>query len=347
MKTAWIKCPRVDVLRREETDIGRAVVLVAFALMFLTGLLILSSSPAAADGTAVLEGGEGQLQIFVRVGSSFDLAESGRPIPLEVAVTDIHGLPRAGVPVLLTAPTGTVSPDVVVTDETGRASFTFLADVGESTTVRILAKTNLDGAAQGVDAFFVRVVHLPPPPIYARAEVLSIGVLSGLLVFASWTEPGRHAFFGLFFPLYTRIKREEVLDHFLRGQVYGVIKTQPGSNFTAIRTLLSLSNGTLSYHLRTLESSGFVVSERDGLYKRFFAADLGAAAAQDGVRLSELQRRLLERLRHSPEVGQRDLAKDAGVTQQCISYNLRIMGQQGLVVKVRSGRGHRYIVVDG
>lgn len=346
-KTAWIKCPRVDVRAREETDIGRAVVLVAFALTFLVGLLLLSSAPAAAGGTADLEGGEGQLQIFVWVGSAFDLAESGRPIPIEIEVTDVNGLPRAGVPVLLSASIGTVSPDVVVTDATGRASFTFLADVGESTTARILAQTNLDGAAQGVDAFFVRVVHLPPPPIYARAEILSIGVLSGLLVFASWTEPGRHAFFGLFFPLYTRLKREEILDHFLRGQVYGVIKTQPGTNFTTVRKLLGLSNGTLSYHLRTLESSGFVVSEREGIYKRFFAADLGAAAAQDGVRLSELQRRLLERLRQNAEVGQRDLAKDAGVTQQCISYNLRIMSQQGLVVKVRSGRGHRYIVVDG
>jgi len=90
-----------------------------------------------------------------------------------------------------------------------------------------------------------------------------------------------------------------------------------------------------------------VLSERDGLYKRFFPADLGAAAAQDGIRLSELQRRLLERLRRNPEVGQRELARDAGVTQQCISYNLRSMRRQGLVVKVRSGRGHRYVVIEG
>jgi len=307
----------------------------------------MASAPVAADGTAGLEGGEGQPQIFVRVGSAFDLAESGRPIPIELSVTDIHGLPRGGVPILLTASTGTVSPDVVVTDETGRASSMFFADVGETTTVRILAQTNLEGAAQGVDAFTVRVVRLPPPPIYARAEVLSLGILSGLVAFVSATEPGRHALFGLIFPLYTRIKKEEVLDHFLRGQVYGVIKTQPGSNFTTIRNLLSLSNGTLSYHLRTLESSGFVLSERDGLYKRFFPADLGAAAAQDGIRLSELQRRLLERLRRNPEVGQRELARDAGVTQQCISYNLRSMRRQGLVVKVRSGRGHRYVVIEG
>lgn len=307
----------------------------------------LATGPAVADGTADIEAGEGQTQIYVRVASEFDLAESGRPIPIEAWATDVHGLPRAGVPIALTPSTGTVTPAVSITDETGRASFVFVADVGESTTVRILAKTYLAGAAQGIDALSVRVVRLPPPPIYARAEVLSLGLLSGIVAFVSSTEPGRHALFGLVFPLFTRIKREEVLDHFLRGQVYGVIKTQPGTNFSAIRDLLGLSNGTLSYHLRTLETSGFVLSERDGLYKRFFPADLGAAATQDGVRLSELQRRLVERLRQNPNVGQRDLANANGVTQQCISYNLRIMRKEGLVVKVRSGRGHRYLVIDG
>lgn len=325
----------------------RAAWILVAALAILTFALGLASPPASADGTTSLEGGDGQLQIYVTVRSSFDLAESGRPIPMEVSVTDGHGLPRANVPVFLSAAGGEVAPRVVVTDAMGRATFSFRADVAVSMTIRVLAWTDFEGAAQGGDAFSVRVVRLPPPPIYARAEVLSLGILTSVLAFFSTTEPGRHAFFGLAFPLYTRIKREDVLEHFLRGQVYGVIKTQPGTNFTTIRNLLSLSNGTLSYHLRTLESSGFVFSERDGLYKRFFPADLGAAAAQDGVRLSDLQRRLLERLRQDPEVGQRDLAKDAGVTQQCISYNLRIMRRHGLVVKVRSGRDHRYLVVDG
>lgn len=337
----------MNVRRREESPIRRTLVLAAFALALLAGFVLVAAGPAVADSSAELEGGEGQTQVYVRVGSSFDLAESGRPIPIDLYVTDIHGLPRGGVPVRLTASAGTVSPDVVVTDAAGRASTMYLADVGETTTIRILAVTDLAGAAQGVDAFAVRVVRLPPPPIYARAEILSLGILSGVAAFVSATEPGRHAFFGLLFPLYTRIKKEEVLDHFLRGQVYGVIKTQPGANFTTIRNLLSLSNGTLSYHLRTLESSGFVLSERDGLYKRFFPADLGTAAAQDGIRLSELQGRLLDRLRQNPAVGQRDLARDAGVTQQCISYNLRAMRRHGLVVKIRSGRGHRYVVVDG
>ena len=319
----------------------------AFAVLALiASLLVVSSHTASADGTAAREGGDGQFQVFVTVDSTFDLAETGRPIPMAVLVWDVHGVPQAGVPVLLSASAGRVAPERVVTDAAGRASFVFWADVSDTTTVRILARTALDGAAQGIDDFRVRVVQLPPPPIYARAEVVSMGILSGLLLFAAWTEVGRHSLLGLFFPLFTRLKREEVLDHFVRGQIYGAIRTQPGANFTAIRRLLDLSNGTLSYHLNTLEAQGFVRSERDGLYKRFFPTDESPSPDGKGIRLSDLQRHLLEGLRLHPQKAQRDLAREAGVTQQSISYNLRLLRRQGFLLRFREGRRIRYSVIE-
>lgn len=265
---------------------------------------------------------------------------------MEVVVTDVHGLPKANVLVLLSASVGTASPDRVVTDERGHASFAFFADVKEDTLVRITARTGLDGAAQGIDAFAVRVVRLPPPPIYAQAGLVSLGVLGGLAAFLSWTEPGRHAIFGAFFPLYTRLKKEEVLDHFVRGQVFGVIKTEPGTHFTEIRDNLGLSNGTLSYHLRTLEVAGFIRSERDGMYKRFFAAEAQPEHGGEGIRLSTLQKLLIEFLRRNPESAQRDLALQAGVTQQTVSYNLRILQKQGLLQTTSRGRRQVYLTSD-
>src|SRR3989442_8465755 len=180
--------------------------------------LILSPPRATADGTSGIEGGNGQVQVYVTVRSSFDLAESGHPIPMEVFVTEVHGLPQAGVPVLLRASVGTVTPDHMITDARGHAAFAFFAEVNEDTLVQITAWTNLDGAAQGIDAFAVRVVRLPPPPIYAQVGIVSLVVLRGLAAFLSWTETRRHAVFGAFFPPYTRLKKEEVLDPFVRRQ---------------------------------------------------------------------------------------------------------------------------------
>src|SRR2546422_6234739 len=323
---------------------GRGIDRPAWILLVALGVLglalILSSPRVAADGTSGIEGGNGQVQVYVTVRSSFDLAESGHPIPMEVLVTEVHGLPQADVPVFLSASVGTVSPDRVITDSRGYASFAFFADVKEDTLVRITDQPGLEGAAQGIDAFTVRVVRLPPPPIYAQAGIVSLGVLGGLAAFFSWTEPGRHAIFGALFPLYTRLKKEEVLDHFVRGQVFGVIKTEPGTHFTEIRDNLGLSNGTLSYHLRTLEVAGFIRSERDGMYKRFFAADAQPDRGGEGIRLSTLQKLLVEFLRRNPESAQRDLALQAGVTQQTGSYNLRILQKQGILQTGARG-GHQ------
>ena len=329
---------------------GRGIDRPAWILIVVIGLaglaLFLSASHAAADGTSGIDGGNGQVQVYVDVRSSFDLAESGHPIPMEVIVTEVHGLPQANVPVLLSASVGTVVPNRVVTDARGHASFAFTADVREDTLVRITAQTNLDGAAQGIDAFTVRVVRLPPPPIYAQAGIVSLGVLGGLAAFLSWTEPGRHAIFGALFPLYTRLKKEEVLDHFVRGQVFGVIKTEPGTHFTELRDNLGLTNGTLSYHLRTLEVAGFIRSERDGMYKRFFASDAQPESGGEGIRLSTLQKLLLEVLRRNPHSAQRDLAAQAGVTQQTVSYNLRILQKQGLLQAATQGRRQVYVASD-
>src|SRR3989475_5538073 len=152
---------------------GRGIDRPAWILLVVLGVLglalILSPPGATADGTSGIEGGNGQVQVYVTVRSSFDLAESGHPIPMEVFVTEVHGLPQAGVPVLLRASVGTVTPDHVTTDDRGHAAFAFFAEVNEDTLVQITAWTNLDGAAQGIDAFAVRVVRLPPPPIYAQA----------------------------------------------------------------------------------------------------------------------------------------------------------------------------------
>jgi DNA-binding MarR family transcriptional regulator len=316
------------------------LVLLAFAALVLLAL------PTASAGEGIsMDVGTGQYQLFVSVDSAFDLARSGRPIPMQVDVWDVNGVPQPGVPVLLTATAGRVVPERVVTDGAGHATFTFAADVDGTTTVQVIARTGLDGAAQGIAAFRVRVVHLPPPPVYARAEVVSLGVLSGLLVLASATEVGRHGFLGLAFPLYTRLKKEKVLDHFVRGQIYGAIQMEPGTTFTAIRRLLDLSNGTLSYHLKTLEVTGFVRSERDGTRKRFFPADVRPSPDGEGIRLSDLQRFLLARLKRNPEAVQRDLAREAGVTQQCISYNLRILRRQGLIAPIPQGRRTRYQVL--
>lgn len=298
---------------------------------------------AAADGSTGYDSGAADPQLVVHVSSDFDLVETGHAIPLRILVEDINGVPQPGVPVVLTATAGRVVPDRATTDETGWATSTFFADDAEDETVRITAQSDLPGSAGGIDQIRVRAVALPPPPIYADAAALSAGFVPALLA-AFWSESGRTSFAGLLFPLYTRLKREEVLDHFVRGQIFGAVRTRPGVSFTELRRLLGLSNGSLSYHVRILELQGFLRSYRDGVHRRYVPAGMPDAPQPEGARLSDLQCRLLDELRQNPEVTQRNLAAQVGVTQQCVSYNLLFLRRQGAVDRVREGRSARYLV---
>lgn len=311
----------------------------------IPALLVLLAPPAEASSPHVdLEVGNAA-EVLVTLRSDFDLLETGRAMPAEVVVTDPDGVPLPGILVLLDASAGIVDPSSVWTDAEGKASFTFRAEIKETTQVQIGA-TVIGRGTVTYDELAVRVVRLPPPPIYARAEVISIGIVSVILGALATTEVGRYGLLTFFtFPLYIRLRKEEVLEHFVRGQIYGFIRTNPGAHYSRIRDALAVANGTLSHHLKTLEVQGFVASERDGMYKRFYPVDVEVKPGGKGIRLSDLQARLLRRLEADGEALQADLAHDLEVTQQTVSYNLRLMSKEGLVERERIGRRVRYHVV--
>lgn len=306
-------------------------------------VVALSSPVASGDGGASYDLGSADPQFVVHLSSDFDLVESRHAIPLRVLVEDVRGVPQADVPVSLAASAGRVVPDRVTTDATGWGASTFFADDTEDETVRITARSDLPGSADGIDQIRVRVVSLPPPPIYGSGEILSAGLLS-TLVALFWSESGQASLASLFFPLYTRLKREHVLDHFVRGQIFGAVRTRPGLTFAELRRLLGLSNGSLSYHLRILELQGFLRSYREGIHRRFVPAGIPFGLEPDGTRLSDLQLRLLEEVQSNPRATQRDLASRTGVTQQSVSYNLLFLRRQGSIDRVREGRRTRYVV---
>src|SRR5437899_12570146 len=82
------------------------------------------------------------------------------------------------------------------------------------------------------------------------------------------------------------------------------------------------------------------------MYKRFFAADAQPDRGGEGIRLSTLQKLLVEFLRRKPESAQRDLAIEAGVTQQTVSYNIRILQKQGILQTASSGGHQAYLATD-
>ena len=163
----------------------------------------------------------------------------------------------------------------------------------------------------------------------------SLGVLSLFFAFL-FSEPGKYKFFALLFPLYTRLKKEEVLDQFLRGQIYGYIKAHPGAHYNQLKRDLDINNGNLSYHLKVLERERFIKSERDGINRRFYP--WGMKVAKDAFHLSDVQQQITGIIEKNPGLSQKEIAKIAGMSTQVINYHIRILTQARVLRLGKKGR---------
>ena len=126
-----------------------------------------------------------------------------------------------------------------------------------------------------------------------KGTVLFIIVLASL--FAGSTEVSRYKIFLPFLPLYTRLKKEEVLDQFTRGRIYEHIRNYPGDHYNSIKQKLKLNNGAVAYHLRTLERENLIKSKRDGIFKLFYPVEMEIPRKGE-VRLSAIQKNIMEKI---------------------------------------------------
>jgi predicted transcriptional regulator/uncharacterized membrane protein len=194
----------------------------------------------------------------------------------------------------------------------------------------------------------VKVASPPDEPLVTPAVaqasvavVLTVSIL-GLL---GGTESGKYAFLTLIFiPLYTKIKKDRVLDHYLRGKIHGYIIANPGEHYNAIKEQLNVTNGALSYHLRVLEREGYVRSRMDGIFKRFYPADMKLPTTQRNI--SSFQEVILTIVKNNQGLSQKDIAKRIGASSQVINYHIKILEESELIQVDRSRRKSKVYAID-
>ena len=312
---------------------------LAFAFVALASTTVARADPPVIDG-----GMDPQVVLLADLRSDFNVMEAGSTLPMRVVVVDQHGVPVEGAWVDVSAPDATVEPRGGPTDADGVFRFRLTAvstPITKTTTVIVTA--TMPEAASGSDRFELTIARAAPPvQLLPQKEAVSAGL--GALVALAFlsTEFGRYgAFKAIVFPLYSRLKKEEVLDHFVRGQIYGYIVSHPGQHYNSMRQDLKVTNGTLSHHLRTLEMMGFIKSYREGVYKRFYPIEV-SIPQERGVKLSDLQMQILEMVRGGSGPTQADIAARLDVTQQTVSYNIRSLSREGAIRMEKDGRNTRY-----
>jgi predicted transcriptional regulator len=71
-------------------------------------------------------------------------------------------------------------------------------------------------------------------------------------------------------PFFTRLTKEEALEHPRRKTIFQYIQQHPGANFREIARNTSIAAGTVRHHLNVLERSGQIVEHNHGSTVRLF-----------------------------------------------------------------------------
>jgi len=180
-------------------------------------------------------------------------------------------------------------------------------------------------------------------PLNAFPLLIAVIVMLGLgSVFLS--ENSKYAFFIFFFPLFAKLRRKNVLEHETRGLIRGYIIANPGDHFNSIKKALELNNGTLAYHLHVLEREGMIKSQRWGKFTRFYPS--GMKVPENGSRYSEIQKLIINKIKETPGISQKDIAKIIGVTKPTINYHISKLIEGGRIEGRRLGIQIRYFLKD-
>jgi parallel beta-helix repeat protein len=159
---------------------------------------------------------------------------------------------------------------------------------------------------------------------------------AGTLAFIGGTEIGKYALFAASMSLYTRLKSEDVLDQETRGMIRGYIIANPGEHYNAIKRALDLKNGTLAYHLKTLEKEKLIKSVRDGRYKRFYPPNM--KVSENVVILNKAQEVIMGKIIDNPGISQKELANIVGLSTSTINYHISVMANAGFIRVERKGK---------
>ena len=212
---------------------------------------------------------------------------------------------------------------------------------------QLVAQLQVPGAvpdAQGHEAVVPTTVSEAAAPSGwgALALPLVLGTVAGLgvgLLAILGTEAGMWAMLSLLLvPLYTRLRRDQVTDQFVRGQILGYVKANPGETYASIKRALRLSNGQFVYHARVLESQGLIRSVKDGANRRFYPAGMRIPREIQDLKLNQVQRIIYTIVMEYPGISQRKLARMVNLSPSTVSYHVNIMTKIGVIERRRSGR---------
>src|SRR5581483_8183868 len=135
----------------------------------------------------------------------------------------------------------------------------------------------------------------------------------------------------------------QMLENDARNAVYEHVKAHPGAHPSAIAETLNLGWGTVVYHLGKLEATKLVTSRNAHNRRCYFAltSDLDVDARTAVAAMStDKARAIVDVVRASPGISQKDLSERLGISQALASWHVKRLVESGVLTVGREGRSN-------
>jgi predicted transcriptional regulator len=203
-------------------------------------------------------------------------------------------------------------------------------------------KVNLQSGLTDQEVDGLLISHpISEPTAFPLLLFIIFGVVFTMGAFGLLTEVGKWALLSLIIPLYTRIKKENILDQPIRYKIHGYIIGNPGAHLGSIKKDLDLPNGQLAYHLTQLIRTNLIYSRLDRAKKRFYPVDYQKNMEDEDDFIS-LQEKILDIVKENSGINQKKVASEIGISRQVAGYHLTKMEKEGVIEKEVIGRESRY-----
>jgi DNA-binding MarR family transcriptional regulator len=144
--------------------------------------------------------------------------------------------------------------------------------------------------------------------------------------------------------IYTKLRKDQLLEHKVRAQILDHINQNPGIHYRKILNDLDLQMGVLTHHLNMLERQQYIKSLQDSMYRRFYPLH---APINKGLILSDVQERILEIIRKRPGISQAEIARNLNLAKKVVNYHIKILSDAGFVQMEIMGRVSKCYYLNG
>jgi predicted transcriptional regulator len=143
--------------------------------------------------------------------------------------------------------------------------------------------------------------------------------------------------------IYSKIKKDKLLDHQTRQEIVDYLRENPGAYYSQIRKDLGLAHGVLTHHINMLEQQELLFSRQDRSYRRFYLDGM----YRKGPIVVGKQKEVLDIIRRIPGLSQSEIGRKLGMGRMIVSYHINALEDLGLVEKRSSGRENLVYPANG